>query len=63
MKLKQHRPFQVRIPESYKRGLMEDSKKFGCHYGIFFDTSGKVHTEKINPTAQYEYLFRTDRPD
>lgn len=56
----QTRPFQCHIPEAYKAGLIADSKKYGHHYGVFFDTSGKARTERVNPNAQYGYLFRTD---
>jgi hypothetical protein len=61
--MKQTRLFQVKITEDDKAKLLADSKRFNCHYGIFFDTSGKVRTEQINPTAQYEYLWRTDKLD
>jgi hypothetical protein len=58
--IKQRRPFTAIIPDHYKRMLVAQAENKGCHYGIFFDTSGRVRTERINPTAQYNYLFRTD---
>lgn len=32
----------------------------GNHYGWFRDTSGNDRVERINATAQYKYLYRTD---
>lgn len=58
--MKQTRPFQAIITEDFKLKLREDSKRFNCHYGVFFDTSGKLRSERINPTARYHYIFRTD---
>lgn len=59
--MKQHRPFQVVIGETTKATLRENAKRFGKPYGVFFSTSGKALVEQINPTAQYEYVWRTDR--
>lgn len=61
--LKQTRPFVVTISKAMQKSLIEQAKQFGVHYGVFFDTSGKARVERINPTAQYLYLFRTDKPD
>lgn len=30
------------------------------HYGWFRDSNGKDRVERINPTADYIYLYRTD---
>lgn len=60
MTLRQRRPFAVTITAALKRKLREDSKRFGVHYGVFFDTSGKAHTERVNPTRQYNYVWQTD---
>lgn len=61
--MKQKRPFQVVLSSKFKRGLIEDAKKFGAHYGVFFTTSGQARVERINPNAQYNYIFRTDTPE
>jgi hypothetical protein len=58
--MKQTRRFQTIITNADKKGMRELAKSQGKHYGVFFDTSGKVRMEQINPTAQYDYLFRTD---
>ncbi len=59
--LKQTAPFKVVIAKKFKDALRTDAERFGKHYGIFFDSSGMVRVEEINPNAQYEYLFRTDK--
>jgi len=58
--MKQTRAFRVNITKADKADLMELARMKGEPYGIFFDTSGRVHSEPINPTAQYSYLWRTD---
>ena len=58
--MKQSRLWQITVTPQMKRNLrlMADSNQ--CHYGIMFDTGGKAHIERINPTAKYGYVFRTD---
>jgi len=58
--IKQTRPFHAVIPEAFKRALCAEAQKSGIHYGVFFDTSGKVRTEQLNPGRQYEYIWQTD---
>lgn len=58
--LHQRRPFQVTLTQEYKQSLRDDAARFNTAYGIFFDTSGRVHVERINPTRKYEYIWRTD---
>lgn len=59
--LRQNRPFSVVIPQEYKEHLMEEARLKGVHRGIYFDTSGIARVERINPNAEYTYLFRTDK--
>lgn len=54
------RPFRARIPRPYTDSLRDHAAETGQHYGLFFTTSGDLWCERINPSAQYEYLFRTD---
>lgn len=58
--MKQKKPFQITLTQQTKDNLKALAKQNGCHYGIMFDTSGKAHTERINPNAQYNYVYRTD---
>ncbi len=58
--LYQPRLFSVRISTAYKQSLIKYAVRQGVHFGVFFDTSGRVHCERVNPRAQYPYLFRTD---
>lgn len=58
--LKQSRLFQVRLTPTLKATLLRNHQQFGHHYGVFFDTSGWARVERINPTAQYNYIWRTD---
>lgn len=58
--MKQRRPFQITITKVDKTALKSLAKSHGTHYGIMFDTGGKFHVERINPTAQYAYVWRTD---
>jgi hypothetical protein len=54
------RPFRARIPKAYKDHLTKDALRTGEHRGLFFTSSGALWVERINPSREYEYLFRTD---
>ena len=58
--LKNPAPFVAIIPQSLKRNLRLDARATGQHFGIMFSTSGRAFIERISPTAQYQYIFRTD---
>ena len=58
--IKQTKPFSAIIPQAFRQSLKDDAEKTGVHRGVFFDTSGKARVERINPNAQYNYVFRTD---
>lgn len=59
---KQTKSFQtLLITDDYKRDIAQLARDNGVAYGLFFDTSGKLRLERVNPAAQYGYLFRTDR--
>ncbi len=58
-KITQNRPFRCVIPKSVKSGLQQMAKQDGVQRGIFFDTSGRVQCERVNPAAKYNYLFKT----
>ncbi len=57
----QHRPFQITITPGLRRTLRANLKQSGKHWGVHFDTSGNAHAEPINPSAQYDYVWRTDK--
>ena len=59
--MKQTRPFTVSIPDTFKAELAIYAEQQGKPYGVFFSTSGKALIEPVNPTAHYNYVFRTDR--
>lgn len=59
--MKQKCPFSVRLTPAFKKSLLDDAKLTGVHRGVFFSTSGKALMEQINPTALYQYIFRTDK--
>ncbi len=54
------RPFCARISGAYKNHLTKDAIRTGEHTGLFFTSSGALWVERINPSREYEYLFRTD---
>ena len=60
--LKPGKPFQVVLTNKDKRNLRANAKWFGVPYGVFFTTSGACYYEAINPSAQYQYIWRTDQP-
>ncbi len=55
------KPFRAVIPAAYRHNLRQEAKRTGEHKGLFFTTSGALWVERINPSRQYEYLFRTDQ--
>lgn len=54
------KPFCARISEKYKEHLTKDALRTGEHTGLFFTSSGALWVERINPSREYQYLFRTD---
>lgn len=56
----QRRPFAVVIPQDYKDRLIADAKASGKHWGIYFSTSGAAQVERLNPRAEYTYLWTTE---
>ena len=59
--MKQRRLFQVTITRADKAAMQVLADRYARPYGVFFDTSGKAHMEPVNPTAQYDYIWRTDQ--
>jgi uncharacterized membrane protein len=62
-RLKMNRPFQVTITAKDKANLRANAKWFGVPYGVFFTSSGAAYYEAINPSAQYGYVWRTDKTE
>jgi hypothetical protein len=58
--MKQTRPFTVTLTDAFKKELTRMAKESGYDYGIFFSTSGKAVLERIRPTRQYNYGYRTN---
>ncbi len=54
------RPFTWTRDPEYLAHLEQGSQQDGEARGIFMDTSGNARVEIINPSARYEYLWRTD---
>jgi hypothetical protein len=54
--ISQNRPFSCVIN---KPRLRKEAKYLRTSLGVFFDTSGRVHFERINPQAKYNYLYKT----
>lgn len=59
--MKQTRPFRAVLSAQDKRNARELARMRGTAYGWFFDTSGKMRLEPVNPGAQYGYVWRTDQ--
>jgi len=55
------RPFSWTRDPKYLDAIRTDAVREGKARGIFFDTSGNARIEVINPTAQYQYLWRSDQ--
>ncbi len=61
--MKQSKRFSVTITYQDKQALREQARQYGYPYGVFFDTAGKAHIERINPATQYGYVWRTDESE
>lgn len=46
----------------YRANCRSNKKFLGGEYGWFKDTTGIDRVERINPTALYTYIYRTDKP-